>query len=228
MESLLAGLVSLVVGLVVGWFLERQLRGAAYRSREEILAQAQRDADTVRKAQELAGKEELLARREELEKEMHRIREELRDQERRLDRRETTLDEQQQDIGKKERMLEITQRKLAERTEAVESRDNELQQVLKQQHDQLYKISGLTPQSAQDMLLARLGQELRNETGAVILKHEQELKANCDKMAREIIGMAVHRYAVSHTSETTVASVDIPDDVFKGRIIEPEGHNIPP
>src|SRR5262245_19101690 len=106
-------------------------------------------------------------------------------------------------------MLELTQRKLAERSEAVEARDTELQQVLKQQHEQLYKISGLSPQAAQDTLLARLNQELKNETGAVIFKHQQELKANCDKLAREIIGMAVQRYAASHTSETTVSSVDI-------------------
>src|SRR5207253_1683421 len=59
-----------------------------------------------------------------------------------------------------------------------------------------------------------------------ILKHEQELKANCDKLAREIIGMAVQRYAASHTSETTVSSVDIPSDEMKGRIIGREGRNI--
>ena len=62
-----------------------------------------------------ARKEDLLARREVLDKEMNHVREELRDQERRLDRREATLDEQQQDIVKKERMLEVTQKKLAER-----------------------------------------------------------------------------------------------------------------
>ncbi len=225
-ETWLPPLLALVVGGGVGWFLERQIRGAAFRNGAEILAQAQRDADNVRKAQELAGKEELLVRREELEKDMNRVRDELREQERRLDRRDTTLTEQQQDIAKKERMLEITQRKLAERSEAVDARDVELQQVLKQQQDQLYKISGMSPQTAQDTLLSRLSQELRNETGAVILKHEQELKSNCDKLSREIIGMAVQRYAASHTSETTVSSVDIPSDEMKGRIIGREGRNI--
>src|SRR4029077_662441 len=86
--------------------------------------------------------------------------------------------------------------------------------------------SGMSPQAAQDTLLSRLNQELKNETGAVILKHESELKQNCDKMAREIIGMAVQRYAASHTSETTVSSVDIPNDEMKGRIIGREGRNI--
>ena len=225
-EAILSALVALAVGLAVGWFLERQLRGAAYRKRDDILAEAQRDAETLRKTQELAGKEDLLARREELEKEMNHVRDELRDQERRLDRRESTLDEQQQDISKKERMLEHTQKKLAERAEAVEARDAELSQVLKQQQEQLYKISGLSASAAQDLLLSRLGQELKNETGAIILKHEQELKTSADKMAREIIGMAVQRYAASHTSETTVSSVDIPSDEMKGRIIGREGRNI--
>jgi ribonuclease Y len=225
-EIALTALVALVVGVGVGWFLDRQLRGKAYQTRDEILAQAQRDADNLRKSQELAGKEELLARREELEKGNNQVRDELREQERRLDRREATLGDQQQDIVKKEQLLERQQKKLAERTEAVEARDAELQQVLKQQQDQLYKISGLSPQSAQDTLLSRLSQELKNETGAVILKHEQEVKTNCDKMAREIIGMAVQRYAASHTSETTVSSVDIPSDEMKGRIIGREGRNI--
>jgi ribonuclease Y len=225
-QVLMAIAVALAAGAGLGWMIERTLRGASYQKRDEILAQAQRDADNLRKSQELAAKEDLLARREELEKDMNRVRDELRDQERRLDRRETTLDEQQQDIAKKERMLEVTQRKLAERTEAVDARDAELQQVLKQEQDQLYKISGLSQPAAQDLLLGRLNQELRNETGSIILRHEQELKQNADKMAREIIGMAVQRYAASHTSETTVSSVDIPTDEMKGRIIGREGRNI--
>jgi ribonuclease Y len=38
--------------------------------------------------------------------------------------------------------------------------------------------------------------------------------------------MAVQRYASQHTSETTVSTVDIPNDEMKGRIIGREGRNI--
>src|SRR5258708_24471752 len=147
-EFAVTALVALAAGVGVGWFVERLVRGAAYQRRDEILAQAQRDAENVRKSQELAGKEDLLARREELEKDMNRVRDELREQERRLDRRETTLDDQQQDIVKKERMLELTQRKLAEHNQAVEPRDVELQQGLKQPPDHVYKINGMSPPNA--------------------------------------------------------------------------------
>jgi ribonuclease Y len=219
-------LVSALVGLAAGWLLERLIRGAAYQQRDQILSQARADAETLRKSQDLAAKEDLLKRREALERELGEVRDELRDQERRLDRRDTLLTEQQQDMAKKERMVEITQKKLAEKLEQADARDTELQQTLRQQQDQLFRISGLTADQARDQLFTRLEQELKGETGAMILKHEQELKQNADRLAREIIGMAVQRYAAAHTSETTVSSVDIPNDEMKGRIIGREGRNI--
>jgi ribonuclease Y len=227
MTEMIVGIVlALAAGLAAGYWLERVLRGAAYQGRDDILKQAEREGETLRKSHELAAKEELIARREKLEKEMNTVRDELRDQERRLDRREGLLDDQQQDITKKERMLELTQKKLAERTEALEGREKEVDRLLRQEQEELYRISGLNQQSATDVLLNRLSSDLKNETGNLILKHESSLKQTCDKMAREIIGMAVQRYAASHTSETTVSSVDIPNDEMKGRIIGREGRNI--
>ncbi|MFN7805416.1 MAG: ribonuclease Y [Planctomycetaceae bacterium] len=218
--------VSGLVGLAAGWLLERLIRGAAYQQRDQILAQAQTDAETLRKSQDLAAKEDLLKRREVLERELGEVRDELRDQERRLDRRDALLTEQQQDMTKKERMVETTQKKLAEKLEQVDARDAELQQTLRQQQDQLFRISGMTADQAREQLFSRLEQQLKGESGAMILKHEQELKQNADRLAREIIGMAVQRYAAAHTSETTVSSVDIPNDEMKGRIIGREGRNI--
>ena len=219
-------LVSALVGLAAGWLLERLIRGAAYQQRDQILAQAQADAETLRKSQDLAAKEDLLKRREALERELGEVRDELRDQERRLDRRDALLTEQQQDMTKKERMVESNQKKLAEKLEQADARDTELQQTLRQQQDQLFRISGMTSDQAREQLFSRLEQQLKGETGAMILKHEQELKQNADRLAREIIGMAVQRYAAAHTSETTVSSVDIPNDEMKGRIIGREGRNI--
>lgn len=215
-----------VFGMGLVYLLIRAVGGAAYRRRDEIIKQAEHDAENIRKAQELAGKEELLKRREELDAENDKTREELRDLERRVEKREATVAELQQDIAKKERMVENNQRKLAEKMESVEARETEVQQVLKDQREQLFKISSLDQQSATDMLLNQLRSDLKAETGGIILKHQAELKQTCDKMARETIGMAVQRYAAAHTSETTVSSVDIPNDEMKGRIIGREGRNI--
>jgi len=218
--------IALIVGLAVGLVIERISRGAAYQRRNEIIEQARQEAENLKKTEELSAKEELIGRREELEKEMNAIREELRDHERKLDRKESTLDDLQQDINKKERMVEGLQNKLSDRQKQLESRETELDQVLREEREQLFKISGLSPEAAQDRLISQLNSELKNETGAIILKHNQELKETCDKLAREAVGMAVQRCAASHASETTVSSVDIPNDDMKGRIIGREGRNI--
>ena len=123
-------------------------------------------------------------------------------------------------------MIESTQNRLTERNKAAETRERELERLVKQEQEELYKISGLNKSDATDRLLKRLEQDLKNETGSLILKHEQELRQNSEKMAREIVGMAVQRYASTHTSETTVSTVDIPSDEMKGRIIGREGRNI--
>jgi ribonuclease Y len=122
--------------------------------------------------------------------------------------------------------LESRQTKLDERLKAVDAREKELEQILKEQQEQLYKISGLDKAHATDQLLRRLADELKNETGAIIMEHQNRLKEECDRQAREVIAMAVQRYAAAHTSETTVSSVDIPNDEMKGRIIGREGRNI--
>ncbi|MCH7976645.1 MAG: ribonuclease Y [Bacteroidetes bacterium] len=89
-----------------------------------------------------------------------------------------------------------------------------------------YTISSLDKEAATEKLLERLDRQLKNETGALILKHRQELEQQSQRQAQEIIGMAVQRCAAEHTSEMTVSTVDIPNDEMKGRIIGREGRNI--
>ena len=211
-------LLGLVFGGAAGFFAERIIRGSAYKSRDEILELAKRDGENLRKTAELTAKEEGLRRREEIEKDLNAMKDEIRNQERKLDKREAGLKDQQDDIAKKERMLEATQLKLSERGKVVDAKEKELEKIIKQEQEQLYKISGLDQKTATAMLMDQLERELKNETGGLILKHEAELKQQSEKQAREIIGMAIQKYASAHTSETTVSTVDIPNDEMKGRI----------
>lgn len=214
------------VGIAIGWHLDRLRRGAAYQRRDEIIEQAKREAENIRRAEELAVKEELLKRREELEAEIQKQRDELREEERKLIRREETIEERQQEFIKRERLLDQTHAQLSERQKAIEVRERELDRILRQEQEQLYKISGLSKEAAKEMLLDRLDRQLREETGALILKHRAELKERAEEMAREIVGMALQRVASQHTAEMTVSTVDIPNDEMKGRIIGREGRNI--
>lgn len=226
MEYVLGSLIGLALGGAAGFFFERLRRGAAYQDRDVIIQQAKLEADNLKRTEEIAAKEIVLKRREELDREMNRTRDELRDRDRQLDKRESSLKEQNDDLGKRERLLQTTQTKLAERLKVIEARDKELERLLRDEQDQLYKISGLEKEAAKNMLLDRLERELKNETGTLILKAEAELRDQSEIKAREIIGMAVQRCASTHSSEMSVSTVDIPNDEMKGRIIGREGRNI--
>lgn len=226
LEETAIGAVSLLVGIAIGFYLDRIRQGAAYQQRDEILKNAKIEAENIRKSQELASKEDLLKRREELEDELSKSRADLREQEIRLIKREESLEAQNAGFIKRERMLESTQTKLAERSKAMDAREAELERVIAQEQEQLYQISGLDQKTATDLLLDRLDGQLKNETGALILQSQAELKQESEKQAREIIGMAVQRCAAAHTSEMAVSTVDIPNDEMKGRIIGREGRNI--
>ncbi len=226
MDYAIGGVMGLIVGLAVGLVIDRLYKGVAYKTRAQLLQQAEIDAQNYRRDQEIALKEDLLKRREKLEAKLDAARDTLRVRERDIDQREVSLKEQNNDFRKKEQMLQTTQQKLSERTKVIEARQKELTRLLSEEQEQLYKISELDRDSAKTLLLKRLETELSDQVGAFIMKHETEVNTACDRQAREIIGMAVQRYASAHTSEIAVSTVDIPSDEMKGRIIGREGRNI--
>jgi len=71
-----------------------------------------------------------------------------------------------------------------------------------------------------------LDEELKRETGTLILQHQKRTEETCREQARELLITTLQRYAAAHTADATTSSVDIPNDEMKGRIIGREGRNI--
>jgi ribonucrease Y len=227
-------LVGVLFGLVVGagaiFAVFRIMatvgaRGARSQA-QEILANAQLQAETIRKEADLLAKEESLRRREAIDHEVEDARKGFREQEQRMEKRSDLLDQKLELINKKERDLESVQRYLADQQEEVSRKSAELKALLAEQREALHRLTGLSAEDARNALFARLDDELKHEVGGLILKHEQALRETQQQKAREILATAIQRYAASHTAETTVSTVDIPTDDMKGRIIGREGRNI--
>jgi len=226
MEYAITAGVALLVGGVIGLFIDRARLGPAYRNSEELIKDAEREAENLKRNSELEAKEEFLKRREQLETELDAVREKLRKQERVLDKEESRQLEQAGNLKKREKMVEQSQQRITDRAKFIENREEELERLHLQEQEELHNISHLSKEEATERLMNRLEQQLKNETGSLILREQQRYKQESEKLAREIIGMAVQRYASAHTSETTVSTIDIPSDEMKGRIIGREGRNI--
>ncbi|MDX2036027.1 MAG: ribonuclease Y [Isosphaeraceae bacterium] len=228
--ELLGGLAGTLLGFGAGfgglWLYAKSQGKSALGVAGTILADARREAETIRKEADLLAKEESLRRRELLDSEVEESRRQIRDVERRLDKRSDLLDQKQELINRKEREFENVQRYLAEQQEDLTRKQNEVKQLLVDQRDTLHRLAGMSRDEARELLLNRLEQELQHEVGGLVLAYDQQLKDTCRTKAREIIIQTIQRYAASHTAETTVSTVDIPSDDMKGRIIGREGRNI--
>lgn len=226
----LVGLVGLIVGAATGlagaYLIARQRAHTGRGLAEQIIDNANREAETVLKQADLAAKEELLRRREQLEAETEASRREVRDQERRLDKRGDALEERFAQLERRERELEDGRQSLASERAEISRRQAELAAALDKEREALARMSGLSAAEARDILLRRVEDHLSAEVGGLVLKYQTALRETSLKKAQEILTSTIQRYAASHTAETTVSTVDIPNDEMKGRIIGREGRNI--
>jgi len=206
--------------------IDRLRRKDAETEAQRILTQADQDAANRIRSAELEIKEKALQQKAEIEKETSKLREALRERERVLDKREETLTQQADDVQKQERIVEATQRRLSEKVESFNRRTEELSKVLESHRQTLHEIAGLSRDEATQRLMTILNEELAQETGQIILRHERQVAERCEALSREMLLTALHRYAAAHTAESTTSTVDIPSDDMKGRIIGREGRNI--
>ncbi|MBV9125870.1 MAG: ribonuclease Y [Planctomycetes bacterium] len=224
--GVLAALVGLLLGYGVARLLDHFRLNSAQARVAEITSQAQKTADNLLKEFELKAKDELFKKREEFNREVETARADLREAERRLEKREDLLEQKHQSQVKKDRVLEHGQRKLHEKREQLEKRTLELEDIIQKETTRLHEISGLNRDQAEKLLLERLDRQLAEEVAGRLQKHEEKLRATSEEKAREILAIAIQRYAAEHTADTTVSTVDIPSDDMKGRIIGREGRNI--
>jgi len=223
---LVAAPLAAVMTFVLVKFIDRLRKKDAESEAKDIIARADRDAQNRRKEVELELKEKAIAQQAAGEKELAKTRQELHERERSLDKRQDALEQQSEGLRKQEKMVENNQRKLAERIEDTNRRNDELTKLLDLQRQTLHQLSGLSRDEATRRLLDMLDQELQHEQGNMIMKYERQLQETCETKAREILVTSIQRYAAAHTAETTTSTVDIPNDEMKGRIIGREGRNI--
>ncbi len=226
LSVLAAVALSSFLSFAVVKFLDRLRKIDAENTARQITEKAEHEAAGRMKEAELAIKENELAQKAEAEKMLAKSRDEIRERERALDKRQEVLSQQDDDLRKQQKMVESNQRRLAERMEDANRRHEELGKLLEMQRQTLHSISGLSPGEASKRLLDSLEQELQQEMGSIVLRHEKRLAEVVEQKSRVMLLTALQRYAASHTAESTTSTVDIPNDEMKGRIIGREGRNI--
>jgi ribonuclease Y len=228
--TIISILLGLIVGAVVGYFIRKSIAEAkiagAKNAAEQIVEDAKRDADALKKESLLEAKDEIHKLRTEAEREVRERRSELQKQENRLLQREENLDRKDEALNKREILLEKKDDSLNQRQQHIEEMESKVDELVRTQQSELERISSLTCEEAKAIILDKTEKELAFETAMMIKESENRAKEEADKKAKEILSLAIQRCAADHVAETTVSVVNLPNDEMKGRIIGREGRNI--
>jgi len=227
-------IVLLIVGLAGGFGLGLLVKGRVAASKikdaeaeaSKIVATAEREAETKRKEAVLEVKDKLYQARADFEKENREKRQELQNQERRLTQKEENLEKKVDLVEKRESDVVRRERELTAREKAAVEKEERFDKGLREQRQMLEKIANMTGEEAKRQLIVSMEDEAKHEAGKTIKRIEDEAKEEADKKSKNIISLAIQRYASDYVAEATVSVVNLPNDEMKGRIIGREGRNI--
>ncbi len=211
--------LALLFGLLAGYII-RQVLAALRATQAESRAQAT-IADAKNKAQDIL----LEAKNKSLEvmEESKRTEQERMAQ---LSRIENLLTKKETELEKKDKEINSEKENLKHKVQEVATIKQQIEETRVKQISELERVAGLDREVAKSELVKKIEEEAKDDLYQKIRKLELENKEEIDKKAREIVTLAVQRYAASHISDTMTTVVNLPSDEVKGKIIGKEGRNI--
>ncbi|MFQ5441609.1 MAG: ribonuclease Y [Thermodesulfobacteriota bacterium] len=222
--------VSIIFGLGIGFFLRKKIveanTRAASQTSEAVISAGKKEAERIKKDAELEAKDIIFQGKTSFEKETKERRKELQALERRVESKEESLDKKYETLDRKETELSRREKALGGQEKRLKEMEAELSAVVTKERARLENISGLSAEEAKGILMESMENEAKLEAGKTLKRIEDELKSEADKKAKNILSLAIQRYAGDYVAERTVSVVNLPNDEMKGRIIGREGRNI--
>ena len=219
-------LLGLFIGVLVVIALNNLKATRTSKKIEQLLEQAKKDAEKLKRDYILDAKEEAHKIKIDTDKEVKEKKAEVKESEERLLQRENSMDRRDQTLQNREKMLEEKEENLLTKQKEIQDEMSKVEDIKKEQIEQLEKIAGFSKNQARDMVLKKVEDMMSLEIASMIKDRETEAKLEADKKAKGIILSAMQRYASDVANEQTVTVVTLPNDDMKGRIIGREGRNI--
>jgi ribonuclease Y len=229
---LLLGVI-VAAGAIFFWFgyiARRRVAESKIKTAETIAAkiteEAEREAENKKTSALLQAKDDIFKLKEEAERETEQRHRDLKNLENRLRQKEESLERRSDSFDKKEQQLGNREKGLDRRDGALKTKEEALARKTEEQNRMLERVSGMSATEAKEILMKNLVADASRDAARTIKEIKDRAVAEGDRLAREIISLAIQRCASDHVAESTVSVVELPNDEMKGRIIGREGRNI--
>jgi ribonuclease Y len=219
--------VAVLGGVLAGggitWFVFNNLLKT---KKENILAEANKEGETIKEKKILQAKEKFLELKGQHEKEVQERNNKIKQGEDRVRNRERELSQQQEQIKRKEKDLDGQKENLNRLTEHNQKKQGDLEKANQRAVGLLEEIAKMSADQARTQLMEQLKEDARNSAASQIQAIVDEAKLKANQEAKKIVIQTIQRTAVEHAVENSVSVFNIENDEIKGRIIGREGRNI--
>lgn len=223
-------LVGLAAGVGAGFFLKKKLAENQFQNLQsqgkQIIENAIVEAEQSKKEALLQSKEEAYKLKQVVEKELKADRNELKDEKNQLNKKRDLLKKEWDSFDKKRNEQLHFEKRLKKSEIEIGNKLQEADQLVNKQRYELSRIAGISEEEAKKILMESLESEARLAAGKKLAQIENEMKMEADRKGKNILALAISRYAGDYVADKTVSVVPLPNDEMKGRIIGREGRNI--
>ena len=231
LANIIEGAALLIACAILGFLLLTWQRRKAQATciladAQAALDLARREAETIKHQAKLTAIEDAATLRAQTEATFAPRRQELADTEKRLGERESIVNSQLEIMVRAETTVREQQETLKRRAEELEGQGSELARLTQLRREQLAGAAHMSEAEARGQLRKEIEQEAVEDASNLARHIMEEAKAKADEKARQIISVAIQRYAGAHTSGIATTTVALPGEEMKGRIIGRDGRNI--
>jgi len=219
-------LIALVVGLLTGGGLYHLFIIRRKGMAGQIVEEAERTAEKIKKEKLYAFKVEMQRKRNQFQNELRRKEEKNLRIEGQLNHKEKALRKDENLLKIRENRLESKEKKINELEELLYEKHKKAEQLIEEQNQKLQALTNMSVDEAKKLLLKNLEAQAKTEAVQLINDIKQEAKEKAQKEAKEIIAGAIENLAYEFTLESTLSTVELPNERYKGMIIGREGRNI--
>ena len=217
------GVLAAAIAVAITVIAQRRM---AHTRAKTIIADAEREAEDLKRQKQLEGREEALKITAEADKQVNQRMNKVQQIEARQKQRELQLNQQQSENARTRNELDSTRQALDNQMAAIEARQAEVDKMHRNALEQLEHISGLSQQEAKNKLIESLKDEAKTAAASYINDIMDEAKMTANKEATRIVVQSIQRVATETAIENSVTVFHIDSDEIKGRIIGREGRNI--
>ncbi len=223
MTTIITAIICAIIGIIIGYTIFRYVMKSKYNN---ILKEAQAEAEVIKKNKLLEVKEKFLNKKADLEKEVSIRNQRIQQAENKLKQRELMLNQKQEELQRKRNEADVIKEDLEVQLIVVDKKKEELDKLQMQEREKLETISGLSAEEAKERLVESLKEEAKTQAASYINDIMDDAKMTANKEAKKIVIQSIQRVATETAIENSVTVFHIDSDEVKGRIIGREGRNI--